>query len=369
MSARPVVITAGGTGGHLYPAQALAQELRKESSFSEILFVAGGLRTNRYFDRDSFSFQEIASSPLFSRNPFKCFNGLLNLCKGFKQSLAILKKVRPQVVVGFGSYYTVPILFAARYLKIPIVLHEANSIPGRANKWLAPLADRIGITFPSTASFFNGKTVMVGFPLREGYQLKAVEKEAALAYYGFSSGKKTLLICGGSQGAKTINQLAEECLPVFKSMSLQIIHLTGDASKAEILSKLYASHQIQAHVRAFESQMQMAWRAADCFVGRSGASTIAESIEFEIPGILIPYPFATDHHQEKNADFLVETIGSAWKLLEEGLTAEKLARAIEALFSPERYSAFKTNLKNYKQRPDQMTLCQLILNMNSQRNF
>lgn len=362
MFTKRVVITAGGTGGHLYPAQALAQQLKKQTS-SEILFIAGGLKTNRYFDRNSFSFQEIACSPLFSRNPLKGFKGIVNLFRGFKQSLAILKQFHPDVVVGFGSYYTVPILLAARYLKIPIVLHEANSIPGRANKWLAPLADYVGISFPSTASLFKAKTVMVGLPLREGYQLCAVEKEEALAYYGLSSHNKTLLICGGSQGARTINQLVEKCLPLMQSLSLQIIHLTGDADSTERLSNLYASHHIQAVVKVFESRMQMAWRAADGFVGRAGASTIAESIEFEIPGILIPYPFATDQHQEKNADFLVDNVNSAWKLLEPALTAEKLAQKIEDLFNPEQYNAFKEALKTYKQRPHQLTLCQLIQNM------
>lgn len=364
MSAKRVVITAGGTGGHLYPAQALAGQLLKQSEASHVLFVAGGLRINRHFDRNCFSFQEIACSPLLSRNPLKSLRGMIDLVKGINQSVAILKDYRPDVVVGFGSYYTVPILLAAGWLKIPIVLHEANSIPGRANKWLAPLATCIGVHFPSAASFFKGKTVEVGLPLREGYHLKAVSKEAALEYYELSDQHPVLLIYGGSQGAKAINQLTEQCLPVLKRLSLQIIHLTGDDSKAAALSEFYASQYIQAKVKAFESQMQMAWRAADVFIGRAGASTIAESIEFEVPGLLIPYPHATDRHQEKNADFLVETVGSASKLLEPGLTSEDVSKAIEDLFQKQQFLAFKKALRAYKQRPHQMTLCQFILNLN-----
>lgn len=299
----------------------------------------------------------------------KCLKGAAHLFKGLSQSLTILKKYQPDVVVGFGSYYTVPILLAARWLKIPIVLHEANSIPGRANKWIAPLADCVGIHFPSVASFFKGKTVEVGLPLREGYHFNAVSKETALAYYGFSPGYQTLLICGGSQGARAINQLIEKCLPIFKRLSLQIIHLTGDASQAEALTALYASHQIPACVKVFESQMQMAWQAADGFVGRSGASTIAESIEFEVPGILIPYPYATDRHQEKNADFLVETVKSARKLLEPGLTPGDLSKGIEDLFQTQQQLAFKEALKSYKQRPHQLTLCQLIFNLHTPREL
>ncbi len=364
MLVKRVLITAGGTGGHLYPAQGLAQQLLKQVKAPQILFVAAGLATNRYFDRNQFSFKEVASSPLLSRHPVKSLKGFFHLFKGFRQSLKILKKYEPDVVVGFGSYYTVPILLAARWLKIPIVLHEANSTPGRANKWLASLATCVGLHFPSTAAFFKNKpTVDVGLPLREGYQLTSVDKEKALTYYGFSDRKPTLLICGGSQGARAINQLIKECLPIFKKLSLQVIHLTGDAEMAAYLHSLYDSYQIPAQVKAFENQMQMAWRAADGFVGRSGASTIAEALEFEVPGILIPYPYATDQHQEKNADFLVKTVGSAWKLLESKLTPALLSKSIEALYQPEQILIFKKALKTYKQRPHQITLCELILKM------
>lgn len=360
MTTKRVLITAGGTGGHLYPAQALAQQLLKQPP-SDVLFVAGGLAKNRYFESQRFPFQEITSTPLFSRNPFKILKGVANLFKGIGQSITILKKYRPDVVVGFGSYYTVPTLLAAKWLKIPIILHEANSIPGRANKWLSPLADHIGIHFPSTSSFFKKKSVEVGLPLREGYHLKAISKNEALAHYGLSPDKKTVLICGGSQGARAINLLIEECLPLFKSLALQVIHLTGNADKAQELTTLYASYEIPACVKAFEKHMQFAWCAVDLFVGRSGASTVAESIEFEVPGILIPYPYATDHHQEKNADFLVETVQSGWKLLEPTLTAELLRVKIEQFIEPEQYLVFKKGLQAYKQRPHQLSLCQLVL--------
>ena len=362
MPAKRILISAGGTGGHLYPAQALAQQLMKQSIPLDVLFVAGGLGTNRYFDRNCFSFQEIVCSPLLSRDPRKCFKGAIHLCKGFRQSIAILKNYQPDVVVGFGSYYTVPILLAAKWLKIPIILHEANSIPGKANKWLAPLATSVAVNFPSSASFFKGKTIEVGLPLRDGYCLSGLSKASALSYYGLSVQSQTLLIFGGSQGARAINRFIQDCLPVFQNLSLQIIHLTGDSDMAASLSSLYASHQISAQVKAFETQMQMAWRAADAFLGRSGASTIAEAIEFEVPGILIPYPYATDNHQEKNADFLVDHVGSAWKLLEQGLTPRQLGETIESLFRNEQFLIFKKALKNYKERPHQMTLCQLILN-------
>jgi UDP-N-acetylglucosamine--N-acetylmuramyl-(pentapeptide) pyrophosphoryl-undecaprenol N-acetylglucosamine transferase len=140
MPSQRVLITAGGTGGHLYPAQALAQQLTAQTRPSEVLFAAGGLSTNRHFDRSRFRFQEVACSPLVSKNPIKSLRGGMNLVKGFCQSVSTIKTFRPDVVVGFGSYYTIPILLAAKWMKVPIVLHEANSVPGRANRWLACLA-------------------------------------------------------------------------------------------------------------------------------------------------------------------------------------------------------------------------------------
>lgn len=364
MSIKRVLITAGGTGGHLYPAQALAQQLAKQESTLDILFMAGGLATNRCFDHTRFPFQEIACSPLLSRDPLKCLKGLMHLGQGMRQSLSILKDYRPDVVVGFGSYYTVSPLLAARWLQIPIVLHEANSKPGKANQWLASLATTIGIHFPGTSSYFKGKKVVeVGLPLREGYHLAANSREQALAYYRLSAQRPTLLVCGGSQGARAINQSIQACLPVLQRLGVQVIHLTGSVEMANALTAAYAAHQISACVKAFETEMQMAWRAADLFVGRAGASTIAEAIEFEVPGLLIPYPHA-NQHQEKNADFFVG-IGGGYKLLESTLTVSQLTEKLEYCFENTHRMPLQDALKAYKQRPHQTTLCQLILNINS----
>ena len=356
-----VLITAGGTGGHLFPAQGLAQDITKHVTTSEILFVAGGLATNRYFERERFPFKEIACSPLLSKNPVKALRGMKNLFKGTCQCVAIMKEFQPDVVVGFGSYYTVPILLAARWLKIPIILHEANSIPGRANQWLAALADTVALHFPSTAAYFKGKSRVVGLPLREGYQKEAISKETALAFYQLSQERRTLLIFGGSQGAKGINRAVQHCLPHVQKLNVQIIHLTGDQKMSETLSSLYAESNIPAVVKPFEKEMRMAWRCADAFIGRSGAATVAESIEFEVPGILIPYPHATDNHQEKNADFLVDTVKSSWKLLESELEEKSLGEMLERFFKDGKIEEFRQAIVRHKQRPNQTTLFDLLI--------
>ena len=361
MQKKRVLITAGGTGGHLYPAQALAQQLMNHEQPIDVHFVAGGLEKNRFFDRERFSFEELPSAPLVSRTPQALFKGIKTLGEGVSQGIKILKKYRPDVVVGFGSYYTVPILLAARWLNIPIILHEANSVPGKANRWLAPLATRVGVHFPMTSSYFGAKGVEVGLPLRESYQYQKISKEEALRHYGFSPDHKTLLICGGSQGAQAINKLIEHSLATIKRLSLQVIHLTGDVVATGNLWVQYALNKIPVCVKPFEERMEMAWSAADFFIGRAGASTIAEAMEFEVPGILIPYPFATDQHQEKNGDFFVDIVKGGVKLLEPQLTHEILEQTIERISQPAEIDAFKGALKAVKQKPNQLTLSQLVL--------
>ncbi|WP_052354939.1 undecaprenyldiphospho-muramoylpentapeptide beta-N-acetylglucosaminyltransferase [Candidatus Protochlamydia sp. R18] len=355
------MITAGGTGGHIFPAQGLAQELIKKTFSSSILFVAGGLSTNKYFDRSIFPFQEISASPLFSKNPFKLLKGVFNLLRGVWQSIRIIRKFKPDVVVGFGSYYTVPPLLAAKILRIPIVLHEANSIPGKANKWLASMAWRVGIHFPFTATLLKGNTIEVGMPLREGYQLDQIDKIEALSYFGLSKNNSTLLVFGGSQGALAINRLMRNLANTWKNTPIQIIHITGSIQEADDLKIFYANYQVKASVKAFEKNMHLAWRAAEVFIGRSGASTIAEAMEFEVPGILIPYPHATDHHQDKNADFFVDIVKGGIKIVEEKAKPEIVLKSIQLLIDPIALEKRKSAIHSYKCRPDRTTLCELVL--------
>ena len=358
---RKILITAGGTGGHLYPAQGLAQELMDDTFACDILFVAGGLHTNRYFDRSSFRYHEVACSPLFSKNPLKAFKGGINLLRGFYQSIKILRKYRPDAVVGFGSYYAIPTLLAAKWLKIPIVLHEANSIPGKANKWFAPYADYVGVHFPFTASYLKGNVVEVGMPLRKGYQQSSMDRKEARDYFQLDEDVFTLLIFGGSQGAQAINLLIKNCFQLGLNKKIQIIHLTGNEKSVEELTVFYRNIGLKASVKAFENRMNASWIACDLFIGRSGASTIAESIEFETPGILIPYPYATDNHQEINADFFVEVVGGGLKLLEGQLTVNKLKDVLNEFLEGNSLQEMLQSIQSYKKKLCCKSLSEIVL--------
>lgn len=354
-----ILITAGGTGGHVFPAQALAQQLAKLTPVPQVLFAAGGLSTNRYFDQSQFTFQEISCSTL-SKNPLKLLQNATVMIKGIYQSLQIIKQYKPQVVVGFGSYYTIPILIAAKLKGIPIVLHEANSIPGKANKLFAPFATYIGVHFPFTSSLLKGEAVEVGIPLREGYAFAGIDKRMAMDYFQLPNQKYTLLVFGGSQGAHAINNALKEALPYLQDLPLQFIHLTGNEEESRTLAALYKKFQLRACIKPFENNMHLAWKAADLFIGRSGASSIGEAMEFEVPGVLIPYPFATDKHQDKNADFFVDNVGGGVKLNQKGLQGKQLAEVLKNLSSENIIESKRQAIQSYKRRP-RLDLCQLVL--------
>ncbi|MBA2369195.1 MAG: undecaprenyldiphospho-muramoylpentapeptide beta-N-acetylglucosaminyltransferase [Candidatus Protochlamydia sp.] len=362
MSAKRILIAVGGTGGHIFPALGFAQELRNEIDPPSVLFAGGGLAANPFFDRSLFPYKQISAAPLSGKNLIKCLKNVMALSQGVWQSIWLLKEFRPDVVVGFGSFYTMPLLTAARLLKVPIILHEANSIPGKANKFFAPSAWRIGIHFPSTASLLKGKTVEVGMPMRSGYKLNQISKEEALGYFELESQKTVLLVFGGSQGAKGINAIMKLAAIKWQNGAFQIIHFTGNQESAEEFKELYATHHIKACVKPFENQMHLAWRASDLFIGRAGASTIAEAMEFEVPGILIPYPYATDGHQDKNADFLVDIVGGGIKLAENEFNETLPNQWASLLASPEKLNQFKNGMRKYKKRPDRKNLSQLVLN-------
>jgi len=358
MPPKRILITAGGTGGHLYPAQALATQLSKTPHSPDILFAAGGLATSQFFDRSLFSFKEIHCGTL-SKNPIKFLRNSLKIFKGVRQSLKLIREFKPDVVVGFGSYYTVPILLASKICKVPFILHEANSVPGKANKWFAPYAAFVGVHFPFTAKLMKGQIIEVGLPLRKSRQLE-MRKDSALDYYGLSKEDFTLLVFGGSQGASAINRLMEEALPYLNGLKIQFIHLVGKDENVDHMIALYKRYLFSACIKTFESNMELAWQSADLFIGRSGASTIGEAIEFEVPGILIPYPHATDDHQNRNADFFIESVQGGIKLKQQHLTGQVVANEIKRLMLGTSTDSMKIGMKAYKKRPG-LDLCELIL--------
>lgn len=349
---KKLLITVGGTGGHIFPAISVAKNIKNV----DILFAGGKLSKNHYFDQNAFPFIDIASAPLSSKNPFTLLRDAGLICYGIWQSRKIIKQFKPDLILGFGSFYTLPMLLAAKWTNTPFILHEANSIPGKVNRLMGPYAKITGVQFPKAAELMKGKTKQIALPLRSGFQKADKEKKKAYAYYGLDPSKMTILIFGGSQGALAINTLIAEGLPALKR-DVQFIHLTG---KSEV--KLdYAKYGLNAVIKSFEDNMALPWQIADLIISRAGANTIAEQMEFEVPGILIPYPYATDQHQEINADFMVE-IGGAEKYRQKELTPKKLMEIITKFIDNKALLTEKiNNIANYKEKTKTQTLASLVI--------
>jgi len=296
-----VLIATGGTGGHLFPAQQTAKEL----SDCTILFAGHKLQMSPFFDR-SVPYEEIASS---NRNPF-------SILKGIWQSLRLVFRFKPDVVLGFGSFHSFPTLIAAVLLRKKIVLFEANCSFGKVIRFFAPFASKIALQFPVEKIPKQAAFVPL---LPWGVKQEKIERKAAREFYHLEPNTFTILVFGGSQGAKFINETFCKAAKLL-DFPFQVIHLTGKEDPAITYSQ-------RSVIKPFEKQMGLAYAAADMAVCRCGAGTTAELIRFQIPSVLIPYPYAYDH-QRKNGEFLKQ---GARVLLQKDTTAETLAASIRAV--------------------------------------
>lgn len=330
---KKIIIAAGGTGGHLFPAMGMAQQLLKEDPSLDLLFVAGGLSGNLFFDRNSFRYSSISSATFSKKSIGAIFNSCRQIVGGFFESRKILSDFSPDLVVGFGSYHAFPILLAAKMRGYPIVLHEQNSKPGKVIRFFSKKALMTGVYFPSSMASLKGNTIQLSMPLREGYRLGAISREESIDYFNLDSSKTTLLIFGGSQGAQFINQAIPEILTSLSIAkdSIQVLHFTGNSNQENEIQKTYQKASIKAIVKSFEERMDMAWTAADLMVGRAGAGSIAEQVEFEVPSILIPYPYASENHQDSNADFMVNDVKGGWKFQENEFKSAGFKMLLEQL--------------------------------------
>lgn len=351
MQKKKLLLSAGGTGGHLFPAQSLARELKDRYT---LLFVAGKLSSSPYFDKSAYAYRDISVAPL---NLKALPRFIKETVKGTKESLQIIKEFSPDLIVGFGSYYIFPLLLAATLKRVPFILHEQNSMPGKVIRLFSRFAKKTAITFPEAANRLKGDIELVTFPVR--FAKNESVKEEAYRYFGLNKEKKTLLVFGGSQGAKTINQLMIEQLAHLPE-NIQILHFTGDGRMGELLSETYHSAHREAVVKPFEPRMDLALSVADVVIGRSGASTVAELIEWEIPSILIPFPFASDNHQEINAKHFCEVARGGRFYLESTIKEAPISETIISLLSNEGEEK-KKHLKEYKRNRQTSSFSDVIV--------
>lgn len=321
-----VLIAGGGTGGHLFPGIALAEEVVTRHPKNDVVFVGTdrGLEA-RVVPQNGFVFEAIKSRGLKGMGIVKLLLGLLTLPLSFFSALALLRKYRPDVVVGVGGYSSGPVVMTAWLLRIPTAIQEQNALPGFTNKVLGKFVSAVFVCFDEAVGFFDKKKVHVlGNPIRR----KLLENflRSKIAHEKF-----TLLIFGGSLGARGVNTRVIEALPFLKDLKneLSIIHQTGK-NDLELVKKGYADAGFDADVREFIDDMAGVYLGADLVLCRAGATTLSELTVCKKPSILVPFPHATDDHQAVNAKALVDA-GAAVMFREAELTGEKLASTIREL--------------------------------------
>lgn len=342
-----VVIAGGGTGGHVIPALAVADQLRIDDPAGDVLFVGaeGGLEARlvpaRGYELKTLSVGRLKGTRFVAR-----LETLVGLPAAVVRARAILKDFDPQVVVGVGGYASAPLVAAASLGRLPVVLLEQNAIPGITNRALAHLANRVVVSFAgSAASFPRNRAVHLGNPLPPALVASLRERST-------SRGGRCLLVLGGSQGAHRVNQLVTEAVVGLRERitDLRVIHQTGETDR-DWVDRHYAAVGIEARVEAFIDDTASAYGEADVVIGRAGATTLAELAVAGLPALLIPYPHAADDHQVANARFFVDSGGALMESQDEA-TAERLGSLVGDLLRDEQRLTAMGQAMGRQGRPD-----------------
>ena len=314
-----VILAGGGTGGHLFPGLAVAREFQRRDAMTEILFVGTeqGIES-RVLPREGFELRTLPVRGLKGRGVRGIAEAFYGVPISLLRSLGIVRRFRPDCIIGLGGYASGPFLVAGKLRGVRCAIVEQNLRPGFTNRILGRIADRVFTAYEESAAFFpGGKVVLTGNPVR-WRTLPQIEK----------SGKFTLLVFGGSAGARRINRCFVEALKEMTDLApqLQIIHQTGQADWAAI-REAYSALPFEAEVVAFIDKMDEAYARADLVLCRAGATTVAELTVFGKGAILVPYPHAVDDHQRWNAEALRDR-GAAEMILDRELSGSLLAERI-----------------------------------------
>jgi UDP-N-acetylglucosamine--N-acetylmuramyl-(pentapeptide) pyrophosphoryl-undecaprenol N-acetylglucosamine transferase len=338
-----VVIAAGGTGGHLFPGIAVADELRRRHASTRVVFVGTprGLES-RLVPRAGYGLELLPVLPLNGVGATELARGLLALPRALWQSAALVRRLAPTAVLGVGGYAGGPVVLAAALLGVRTVILEPNARPGFTNRVLRPFVGAAACAYEETRIAFGTKGVVTGNPVRGGFATLAA-KEHRPPY--------TLLAFGGSQGSRVLNEALVAAIPHLPPASvLRVVHQTGEAMRAGVAAA-YAAAGREAEVVAFLDDMERRFALADLVTARSGATTCAELTAAGKAAVLVPFAGAADDHQRANAAAL-ESAGAARTIEEKNLSGEALARTIgELLSSPQKIANMEKAARSLG-RPD-----------------
>ena len=329
-----VVIAGGGTGGHIFPAIAIANAIKKLKPQAEFLFV--GAKGKMEMEKVPQAGYEIKGLDIAGFNRSSLIKNIslpFKIIKSFFQVSGIFKQFNPHVVVGVGGYSSYPVLRYAQSKNIPTFIHESNSFAGKSNIMLGKKAVKIFTASDSMQQFFSEeKIILTGNPVRQAISHSTVTKELALNYFGLADDKKTVLVIGGSLGAKSINEAIDKNIAQFAQNNLQLIWQTGKPYFETATATV--NNMSGIYMQDFITQMEYAYAAADVVISRSGAMAVAELCLVKKPVIFVPYPFAAEDHQTANASALVKK--EAAILIKDANAINELMLALLKLCSDEK---------------------------------
>jgi len=357
-----VLIACGGTGGHLFPGIAVAEALKAKGhdvtlliSEKKIDSLASSGHADLKFEKMPFIAMPRPWSPKMV--PF-----LLNAWRGLKQCRTLIRERKITAVLGMGGFTSTAPVMAGRKEKIRTLIHDSNAIPGKANRFTARYSDLVLLGFKECAKFFPKQdTKVTGTPVRTALREAAKNsKEDPRAFFGLKPGMPVLLIAGGSQGAQGVNHAVMHSLTKLDTLGIQLLHITGPADYQSVRDAYQGKPiELRSHVGAFCHRMELAYRAADVALVRSGASTLAELAYFGVPSILVPYPFAADDHQTRNAEIFTKA-GASIMMPQSELSEDTLTATVRNLLKDNKK---KQSMKKAARALSHDNAAQLIANL------
>lgn len=355
-----ILMACGGTGGHLFPGMAVAESFKEKVPNAEIVFVGTprGLE-KEVLAKTNWRLEMITVPSLADKKGLKKLGALFGILGSLRPAQKLLKKEKPDLVVGSGGYSAGPILMLASMMRIPTVTIEPNFVSGLTNRLLRPFVDKVVVANPALKKLFGKKTVVLGVPVR-----KSILKSALRST--IHDLRSTIFIFGGSQGAHAINEGVITVLPFLKDLKdkIHFVHQVGRKNSAEIFEQKYHAAGFSAEVHPFIENMGEFYSKASFVIARAGANTLAELVALKIPAILVPYPHAAAGHQEVNA-LVLERAGGAHVLQEVHMTGERLANVIRKMIeSPDTLNAMRANLDKLgssKAADDIVDLCMELI--------
>ncbi|OLS42015.1 undecaprenyldiphospho-muramoylpentapeptide beta-N-acetylglucosaminyltransferase [Bacillus sp. MRMR6] len=326
-----IVVSGGGTGGHIYPALALIREIQKQSADTEFLYIGtlNGLEST-IVPREKIPFKSIYITGFQRKLSFENIKTVYRFFKGVRDSKKILKEFGPDIVIGTGGYVCGPVVYAAAKLGIPTIIHEQNSVPGLTNKFLSRYVNKIAVCFDEAKDYFPAdKIVFTGNP--RASEVMGQDGIRGRLSAGLSTTKPVVLIFGGSRGARPINDAVVKSLSELGEKPYQVLYITGDVHFEAVKNEVeLVGNPKNVVIKPFIHNMPEVLAGVDLVVSRAGATTLAEITSLGIPSILVPSPYVTNNHQEKNAKSL-SNHGAATLLLEKELNSKSLVQHIDRI--------------------------------------